>query len=180
MGFSVNFDRLPSNPSLGFPVRRRGEEVVLKPKLDKNAKASEIALAVANNDHQAIKLLASKMGEKELTAMLFFASALRTTDARTIHMLVDFGANVKARDSYGRTFLHEAAAFGNAETSIELVKVGVELDAVSRDGSTAAVEAGRLGHYEVVSVLESMHANMGIKNRYGRGADSYLEDLRRR
>ena len=180
MGFSVNFDRLPSKQALAFPVRKGSEDVVLKPKLDKNAKASAIELAVANNDYHGIKQLAPKMGTKELTAMLFLASALRTTNAQTIHMLVDFGADVKARDSYGRTCLHEAAAFGNAETSIELVKVGVEVDAVRRDGSTAAVEAGRLRHYEVVSALESMHANMGIKNRYGRSADSYLKDLRRK
>ena len=111
--------------------------------------------------------------------MLFFASALRTTKTPTIHMLVDFGANVNARDSYGRTCLHEAAAFGNAETSIELVKVGVEMDAVSRDGSTAAVEAGKFGHYEVASALEDLHADMKIRNKYGRNAESYLEDLRR-
>lgn len=180
MGFRMNFDRLPSGMPPVFPTKRGGEEeVVSRPKLDREAKASAVELAVANNDYYAIKQLAPKMSEKELTGMLFFASALRTTKAQTVHMLVDFGANVRARDAYGRTCLHEAAAFGNVETSIELVKVGVEVDAVSRDGSTAAVEAGKFRHYEVASALGDMHADMRIRNRYGRNAESYLEDLRR-
>ncbi len=160
-------------------MRRDHEQVVRTQKLDREARPSTFALAVVNNDLHVIKQLAQKMDAKELTEMLFFASALKTTGESTIFALVDFGANVKARDSYGRTCLHEAAAFGNAATSIALVKVGADLDAVSRDGSTAAVEAGRLGHYEVVSALADMHADTRIKNRYGRNEESYMKTLRR-
>ena len=141
----------------------------------KSFSVSPFVMAVVNNDVASIKAAATILSPQELTEMLFFASALKTTTGNTILLLVDAGADIHFRDSSGRTPLHDAASFGNADTAVALVKAGADIDAVSRDGNTAMLEAAKFKHYDVVAVLADLHANTGVRNRWGRTAVPEVE-----
>lgn len=141
----------------------------------KNVSVSPFTMAVVNNDLESIRSGAAALNQQELTDMLFFASALKTTASSTIFALIDLGADVHARDFSGRTPLHDAASFGNADTAVALVKAGADINAVSQDGNTAMLEAARFKHYDVVAALVDLHADTGVRNRWGRTAVPEVE-----
>lgn len=87
-------------------------------------------------------------------------------------VLVQAGADVSARDGFGRTPLHWAAEAGSVAVVGLLVGAGAELDAVDVSGTTplaatvAALEDGkgsaRQGHVEVVHMLVKAGADVGV------------------
>lgn len=169
-------------PGRGFEVKTGPvpESTTRRFKLDLTTKLSDINRAIFNNDVAAIKQLAPRLHEEELTKATFLAASLRTTEEGTLHALFDFGAPVNGRDGNGRTYLHEAAANGNVDASIVLVKVGVDINAVRKDGTTAILEASKSKQYGTVAVLDEMHADSTIKNRYGENAVKAVELVRLR
>ena len=74
--------------------------------------------------------------------------------AREVEEALQDGANVDARDMFGRTALHEAAGHGKADVAEILLQHGAEdINAKDNNGSTALDFAQREVHSNVVKLL---------------------------
>jgi ankyrin repeat protein len=68
-------------------------------------------------------------------------------------MLIGKGANVTARNKYGRTPLHEACAFGSIESMIVLMAHGADPHDPDSDGLSSLHHAVASGKADVVQYL---------------------------
>ena len=85
-----------------------------------------------------------------------------------LECLFELGADLQLRDSGGARPLHDAAAAGDVPTVELLGTMRGEVDAVTNDGSTAALIAARAGMAESLRCLAVMcEANLRIPNRSG-------------
>jgi uncharacterized protein len=90
------------------------------------------------------------------------------------------GADLKSTNRYGGTALIPAAHHGHVETVRELLKTKIAIDHVNRLGWTALLEAVILGdggpaHTEIVRLLVSHGANVGLADRQGLTALDHAE-----
>ena len=67
-------------------------------------------------------------------------------------MLVEHGAKVGIRDSFGRTALHDAAMLGHLDT-VRVLAARAKIDVIDGLGWSALHFAACLGHLEVIRVL---------------------------
>ncbi|KAJ1463150.1 ankyrin repeat-containing domain protein [Pelagophyceae sp. CCMP2097] len=82
--------------------------------------------------------------------------AARYGHAGAVRALVEAGADVDSRDSFGFTPLHYAASNGHLRTVEELVSLGADAGARStRTEATAAALARLEGHGKIADVLEA-------------------------
>jgi len=76
---------------------------------------------------------------------------------RAFDLLVKFGANVNERDAHGQTALHYAAACGNLEMAIRLLKAGINIETADDVGRTAKdVPCEKDGYVAVRFLLEEV------------------------
>ncbi len=110
-------------------------------------------------------------GDKEMVDLLFahgadlnrqdreaLRSPVSMANTEMIGFLIAKGANVKAKDSYRRTYLHQAALEGRTAAIEILLKHGVEIDAKDRFGETALDAALRTEHEEIAALLRQHEA----------------------
>ena len=76
-----------------------------------------------------------------------------------VNLLLDHGADVKARDNNGVTALHQAAWAGHVSTIELLVSRGADVDARDDNDFTPLAQAVILGHVTAVASLMTIGAN---------------------
>ena len=79
-------------------------------------------------------------------------------------MLIQAGANAKAKDRYGFTPLYFAATNGNAAIIRKLLEAGADPNAADADGETALMTATRSGNVDALKVLLQNGANVNAKD----------------
>ncbi|MBR0279272.1 MAG: ankyrin repeat domain-containing protein [Synergistaceae bacterium] len=77
------------------------------------------------------------------------------------------GANVNAKDNYGRTVLMWAAINGHTETAELLLKHGADVNAENNYGRTALMWAAVNGKTETAELLLKHGADVNAKDNYG-------------
>eukprot|EP00163_Fabomonas_tropica_P030734 TRINITY_DN7081_c0_g1_i2.p1 TRINITY_DN7081_c0_g1~~TRINITY_DN7081_c0_g1_i2.p1 ORF type:complete len:1308 (+),score=122.01 TRINITY_DN7081_c0_g1_i2:275-4198(+) len=85
-------------------------------------------------------------------------------------MLLEEGANPRARDHMKRTPLHLAAASGLKDVVQVLLNYDLNMDATDRSGDSPLNYAAMRGHIDVVKVLLQAGASTDIRNEMGVGA----------
>ena len=93
--------------------------------------------------------------------------AAKDGDASEVKELLAKGAEVNAKNKYGKTPLHYAALNGHLDVVKELLAKGAEVDAKPDAGYTPLHEAARKGHLDVVKELLSKGAEVDAKDKYG-------------
>jgi ankyrin repeat protein len=82
-----------------------------------------------------------------------------------VERLLSVGAEVNARDRYGRTPLHWACYHGHVQVVKELREHGADIDAKDSDGNTPLPYACTMGHVSVVIELLSLNDSNGTTSR---------------
>lgn len=84
-------------------------------------------------------------------------------------MLLDHGAKVNVRNSYGSTPLHDAAVGGQSEIVAMLLERGAEIDARDQDsGATPLYNAASWGKLDAVKLLIEKGADVNARNKTGK------------
>ena len=96
------------------------------------------------------------------------AAALNAKDFRVIAALVDWGADIEARDALGRTSLLRAVTNNDGDIVTALIEVGANVNSVDRDGNTA-LHHGILGNREVPLILKLLGAGSDVNAQNERG-----------
>ncbi|CAD7701476.1 unnamed protein product [Ostreobium quekettii] len=91
--------------------------------------------------------------------------------ADVVDLLLERGANVEARTSFGYTSLHIAAAQGALDIFKVLVDAGADIKAVAwGNGDTVLIAAAEFHGVDVVTLLVQNGAEVQAKNKFGRTA----------
>ena len=130
-------------------------------------------VSVTDNEGVTCLMLASYMGHTETVRYLVGlkevdlkdvdstgCSALRHAVVRNhpdvVEVLVDAGADIETRGSYGRSPLLAASQCGNLRVVKVLVKAGVDVCVTDNEGNTCLTLAAASGHTETVRALLCM------------------------
>lgn len=97
--------------------------------------------------------------------------------ANVIEHCIDKGADIEARDMYGRIVLMLASYYGHKEVMETVINKGADIEARSYDGKTALImgaygDAGKDG----VEMLIKQGADLGVKTHDGRTAEDWARD----
>jgi len=84
---------------------------------------------------------------------------------KTVHLLLDRGANVRAKDHQGQTALMMAAAAGYSQTVMILLESGANADAKNKEGQTALMMAASSGHTQIVELLLRAQVKINAKDK---------------
>lgn len=84
--------------------------------------------------------------------------------------LLELGANPNAKDAFGATPLHNAAAMDSAEVVRLLIAQGAQIDLLDASGNTALHEAAAKGHVASVQALVEGGAALELSNAEGKTA----------
>ncbi|KAA0170882.1 hypothetical protein FNF28_01155 [Cafeteria roenbergensis] len=84
-----------------------------------------------------------------------------------VGLLLDYGADLEARDDEACTALVLATTNGRNETVKNLLARGADLEAKDAFGSTALMWAAEMGHSELVDTLLDSGAELEARNRFG-------------
>lgn len=101
------------------------------------------------------------------TALMY---AARFGHTKIVQILLQEGADVKAKDSKGETALMGAASIGRVRMIQSLVEKGADIDAKTYRGTTALMKAAKLGHSAAVNNLLEAGADMQLKNKQAQTA----------
>ncbi|MEX2137786.1 MAG: ankyrin repeat domain-containing protein [Pirellulales bacterium] len=168
--------KAPSYRGLVTPLRQAaalGDEAVLRMLLERGADvkgAGPFPLIASLNAKSpaCVDLLIKSADPKILRpALLSVASAFGNPrvfgDTRTVKMLIDHGADVKARDRAGRTVLMLAAHLDSlpVDTVTDLIEHGAEINAKTAEGKTALDFARQQGETLIVDLLVKAGAAPG-------------------
>ena len=97
-------------------------------------------------------------------------------DIAIIKELVAAGVNIEAKDNSGDTALRHAAVWGYMETVEALLTVGADINALSKNGSTALMDLSQYdnaGHTEKAIRLVALGADINIQDNKGMTALMY-------
>lgn len=93
---------------------------------------------------------------------------VKTATTDTVKMLIRAGANVNAKDMYGRTPLHKAAADIHTTWMAKLlVEAGPDVNAKDGNGYTPLHVAAYFGNWSAAKVLIKAGADVNAKNNKG-------------
>jgi ankyrin repeat protein len=151
----------------------KGIEYLLSHGADVNAKDSDGKTPlhyVASSPYNTFLDINKEMSQGETTDW--------TTSEETIRLLLDAGADIKARDNKGQTSLHYAANSSNVNVTKYLLKKGASVDTRDNDGNTPLlsvfIKMKAKGWYKevlaIVQLLSARGANMKTVNNNGDNA----------
>ncbi len=84
---------------------------------------------------------------------------------KTVQVLLDRGANVRAKDHQGQTALMMAAGVGHSRTVVILLQSGADADAKDKEGRTALMMAASSGHTQIVELLLRARVKINAKDK---------------
>ena len=90
-------------------------------------------------------------------------------------LLLEKGADIKAKDKYGMTALHLAASPGHEGLIRLLLEMGADINAKDKYGTIALHLAALSGSEGVVRLLLEMGADSNAKDKLGRTATNWIE-----
>ncbi|CAG8980198.1 hypothetical protein HYALB_00012391 [Hymenoscyphus albidus] len=93
-----------------------------------------------------------------------------------VQILLANGADLEAKDTYGRTALHIASRTGYQTIVQLLLENGADLEAKNTSAGTVLHEASRAGHLTIVQLLLENGADVHATCNQGRTALFYVED----
>jgi ankyrin repeat protein len=131
--------------------------------------------AVQHGNEAAVRWLLQEAKENPADVGLYFPLALDRQPLLNIaaskkfqaitRLLLDWGADVNAKDRSGMTALHRAA-YGEHEAIVRLLlERGADINAISRSGMTALHVAAEYGHEAIVRLLLEEGADINAKSR---------------
>ena len=88
-------------------------------------------------------------------------------DLDVIRFLVDKGADVNGKESYGLTVLMSASGSGNLKLVEYLVEQGTDINVTDNSGETALFDATKKGDLVIVKYLLSKGMDINAKNTHG-------------
>jgi len=89
-------------------------------------------------------------------------------DTQAVRRLIDAGADLNARESWGGSSpLATAATFGHADVALMLIEAGADLDHQNNDGSTALITAAFFCRTDIVEMLLAAGADKSIRGNDG-------------
>lgn len=119
--------------------------------------------------HRGADIQAIDSKTSRLTPLHFMAYYEKTIGIQT---LTENGANLEAKEQYGRTPLHYACQFQKLAGAKALLECGADPDPVNKDGETPLYEAAQHGNLELVKLLCEYGADpMLPSGRTGKGAN---------
>jgi ankyrin repeat protein len=92
-------------------------------------------------------------------------------------LLLEWGADVNARDGDGNTALMVAAEYASAGQAKLLLKWDADVHIRNADGNTALMIAAYYGHSEMVSLLLGAGADVNAVNHAGKTALQWVRDI---
>ena len=111
----------------------------------------------------------ANLSERQAQEMLW--DAAKSGDVDAMHTALEAGANIQAIDhrgsQSGRRSLNWAAWFNHPEAIIELIRHGVDLDAMNNTGYTPVHHAAESGSAEAARVLIWAGADVNLANVRG-------------
>jgi len=119
-------------------------------------------LARKNNHQKIIEMINQR---KLHLNSEFFKAALLDLNFEKAKTFLAKGANVNIRDESGNTALHNAAAYGEVEFVVELLKAGADVNIRDKSGNTALHHAATNGEVESVVELLKARADAEAKNK---------------
>lgn len=108
-------------------------------------------------------------------------SAVKNNFEETAILLIDHGANINERDSFGLTSLHAAANNGSVTLVKKLINMdNIEINPTNQMGTTPLKLAFINGHNEIVNLFKQKGIKLKITNRLRNteefGLDAYEDD----
>ena len=94
----------------------------------------------------------------------FTALMLAAGHPAIVRALIAHGADINARDMFGKTALMHAAAGGHTDSADLLLSAGTDVNARSGIGATALIEAAMNGHVGAIDLLLSKGADVGVED----------------
>ena len=92
-------------------------------------------------------------------------------EAAATRLFLTHGADVNAKNKWGRTALHEATRLGHDEIVVVLVSAkDIKIDQTTDEGKTALHVAAEAGAPEIVRILLRNGANHSLKTPAGKTA----------
>ena len=104
-----------------------------------------------------------------------FFETCKGGDIEKIKLLLEKGANIEAKDSYGNTPLVWASWSGYIEVVKLLIEKGADIEVKNNYGFTPLIWASQNGRIEVVKLLVEKGADIEAKDINGETFYSYLE-----
>ncbi|TYZ68978.1 hypothetical protein PybrP1_000212 [[Pythium] brassicae (nom. inval.)] len=140
--------------------------------LSEQAKLSQQLLIASEkgNKHAAYLLLHQQIDRDRCKGMNGYSPlhyAATRGHLEVIHLLLDFGWSIDARNDLLETPLHLAAYSGHTPSAECLLDRGADVNALNSDGETPLFYAARKSHYRVVRLLVRRECDLAIKNRFG-------------
>ena len=113
-------------------------------------------------------------------SVLYIALSYAEKDKNIVELLLDFGADVRAKNVDNKTPLHCAIAFGNTVEQKGLFKLlldyGSEINARDKEGNTPLHVAAREGDFVAAEVFLEYEADVNSVNQEGQTALKYVCD----
>jgi TPR repeat protein len=96
--------------------------------------------------------------------------AARNGESEKVRDLLEYGADVNAKNENGFTALMFAATLGHAEVVDILIKAGADVNAESSERTTALMGAATTGEAEIARVLIRAGADLNASSTFGDNA----------
>lgn len=105
-------------------------------------------------------------GPKQLFDVML-RKAAENNQPSTIRLLIEFAADVNAKDNYGNTALIKAISKGNKEVIKLLLAADVNVNAKNDNGTTALIAAAQHRGKEIIQMLLDKKADVNAQNNGG-------------